>query len=199
MQKCTQCSNNAIQKYGGNYLCLDCLEKLSNIHHREKEQLHRELMHNMQMANAAEKHLNEAMGLYGQELSFDLSVFKPSRNIKLSNVNVNNSVVGNISTEEVGNIQVSLKKINAGGDPDTAAKLRELTSAILSAEEIDVAKKNEVLEQISLLSEQAALPPQNRKTGIITAAALAIKDIATTITSVASAWEKIEPIIKQLC
>lgn len=198
MQKCTQCDKNAIQKYGDNYLCLDCLERLSLIHHRDNEQRHREMIYSMQMSNAAEKDMNEITGLHGQELSFDLGVFKPSRTIKLSNVNVNNSVVGNISTEEVGNIQVSLNKINSGGDTETATTLHELTSAILSAQEIDVEKKNEILEQISLLTEQISLPEQNRKKGIIKAAASAIKETATTITSVASAWEKIEKIITNL-
>lgn len=198
MNKCTQCDKNAIQKYGDNYLCLDCLERLSNIHHRSNEQRHREIMYSMQMTNASEKYINESMGLPSDRLSFDLSVFQPSRNIKLSNVNVNNSIVGNISTEEVGNINVALEKINASGDTGTASKLHELTVAILSAKEIDVAKKNEVLEQISLLSEQASLPQQNRKPGIIKAAASAIKETANTITSVAGAWEKIEPIIKGL-
>lgn len=149
----------------------------------------------MQMSNAAEKQLNETLGMYDQGLSFDLNVFKPSRNIKQTNVNVNNSVVGNISTEEVGNIQVSLNKINASGDAETATKLHEITSAILSSQEIDITKKNEILEQISLLSEQVALPPQNRKKGIIKAAASAIKETIATISSVASAWEKIELII----
>lgn len=198
MPKCTQCDKPAIQKYGDNYLCLDCLERLSLIHHRANEQRHREVMYNMQMANVAEKDLNEVLGFPSQGPSFDMSVFKPSRNIKLSTINVNNSVVGNISTEEVGNIQVSLNKINSGGDTETATKLHELTSTIISAQEIDVEKKNEILEQISLLTEQISLPAQNRKKGIIKAAASAIKESAATITSLASAWEKIEKIINHL-
>jgi len=197
VQKCTQCDNNAIQQYGDNYLCLKCLERLSDIHHRDNEQRHREMMYNMQLANAAEQQINDVVGIPGKP-SFDLSVFQPPRNIKMSTVNVNKSVVGNISTEEVGNIQVSLEKINAGGNSDTAIKLHDLTEALLSADSIDITKKNETLEQISMLSEQAALPKANRKGGIIRAAAAAIKETASTVTSVATAWQKIEPIIDQL-
>lgn len=198
MEKCSQCDKVAIQKYGDNYLCLDCLERLSNIHHRENERRHREMIYRMQMANFADKDLNETLGFYGQKPPFDLSVFKPSRNIKLSNVNVSNSVVGNISTEEVGNINVSLEKIHSDGNIDTAQKIRDLTKAILESNEITVDLKNEVLEQISLLAEQVSLPPQNRKKGIIKAALSAIKDTASTTASVVAVWEKIEPFLKQL-
>ena len=197
MRKCTQCDNNAVQQYGDNYLCLDCLERLSNIHHRDNEQRHREMMYNMQLANAAEQQIYDTVGMPGKP-SFDLSVFQPSRNIKMSTVNVNNSVVGTISTEEVGNIQVSLEKIYAGGNTEIASSLHELTSALLSEDSLDVAKKNETLEQISLLSEQAALPRENRKAGIIRAASSAIKETASTVSSVATAWEKAESIINQL-
>ena len=198
MEKCSQCDKVAIQKYGDNYLCLDCLERLSNIHHRENEQRHREMIYRMQMANVADKDLNETLGFYGQKPPFDLSVFKPSRNIKLSNVNVSNSVVGNISTEEVGNINVSLEKIHSGGNIDTAQKIHDLTKAILESDEITVDLKNEVLEQISMLAEQVSLPPQNRKKGIIKAALSAIKETASTTASVVAVWEKIEPFLKQL-
>ena len=197
MEKCTQCGKNAIQQVGDNYLCLDCLERLSTIHHRENEQRHREMLSNMQMMMEAERNMCEAVGM-PYKPSFDLSVFRPSRNIKLSNVNVSDSVVGNISTEEVGNITVSLKRIYASGDKDTAEKFQKITEAILQAQDIDNRNKNEILEQISLLSEQASLPAESRKTGIIKAAASAIKETAKTIGSVAMVWSKIEPLIKQL-
>ena len=197
MNKCTQCEKTAIQQYGDNFLCLDCLEKLSLIHHRENEQRHREIMYNMQMANSAEQYMNEVLGGGGKP-SFDLQAFYASRNIKSNTVNVNNSIVGNISTEEVGNIQVSLEKINQSGGVEIAQKLHELASAVLSAPNVRNEKKNELLEQLSLLSEQASLPIQNRKTGLIKAASNALKESASTITSIPGAWEKIEPIIKQL-
>ncbi len=197
MEKCSQCEKNAIQKYGDTYLCLDCLERLSNIHHKENEQRHREMIYNMQMANAAERDLNETLGIYNQAPSFDLSVFKPSRNVKLNNINVNNSVVGNISTEEVGNITVSLKKIHSGGAPEIAQNIHDLTKAFLEAKDISIENKNEILEQISLLSEQASLPSKNRKKGIIKAALSAIKNTATTTSSVVSAWQKVEPYLNQ--
>ncbi len=199
LQKCTQCGKPAIQPYGDNYLCLDCLEKISLIQSRSAEQRHREIIYHMQMSNAAEKYINETMsGIGSQELSFDLNMFQPSRTVKLNSVNVSNSIVGNISTEEVGNIQVSLKKINASGDAEAAAKLHELTTAIISTNEIEVERKNEILEQISLLTEQISLPKQNRKKGIIKAAASAIKETASTITSVAGAWGKIETFIAKI-
>ena len=198
MEKCSQCEKNAIQKYGENNLCLDCLERLSNIHHRENEQRHREMMYNMQLSNAAERNMYEQVGLSNKPLSFDLSVFNPSRNIKVSNVNLNNSVVGNISTEEVGNIQVSLNKINSTGNQSVAANLHEFTESVLANSEIDTSKKNEILEQVSLLSEQIALPPQNRKIGLIKAGYAALKESISLVSSLADAWVKIEPIIKQL-
>lgn len=195
MTKCSQCDKPSIGVYGANPLCLDCLERMSNIVHQQNEQRHREMLYNMQLANAAEQDLNEALGFSSSKPKFDLSAFQGAKNVKINSFNVSNSVVGAISTEEVGSIQVSLRNATARGEGAAAEKLHEFTGQVLASPDLSVGTKNELLEQISLLSEQIAAPKENRKAGLMKAAMAAIGSTAETVSSVASAWSKVKDLL----
>lgn len=195
MTNCSQCDKPSIGAYGASPLCLDCLERVSNIVHQQNEQRHREMLHHMQLANAADENLNELLGFGGSKPMFDLSTHQGSRNVKINSFNVSNSVVGAISTEEVGNISVSLRNATARGEGVAAEKLHEFTNQIIASSELDVGTKNELLEQISLLSEQIATPKETRKVGLIKAAMTAIGSTAATVSSVASAWSAVKDLL----
>lgn len=195
MATCTQCDKPAIGGYDGNALCLSCLERVSNIVHQQNEQRHREILYSMHLANVAERHMDAVVGLGNSTPPFDMSLFQPSRNVKVNNINVSNSVLGAISTEEVGSINVSLKNVMSRGETELAQKLLDFTHHVLQSNEIEVQVKNEMLEQISLLSEQMAAPKEGRKLGLMKAAIATIGTTAGTISSIASAWKAVKDLL----
>jgi hypothetical protein len=58
--------------------------------------------------------------------------------------------------------------------------------------------KNELVEQIAFLSEQAIAPAKDRKPGLIKATFAALSQAAVTISAMAGAWQAAAPILKGL-
>ncbi|RJY09770.1 hypothetical protein [Aurantiacibacter aquimixticola] len=110
-------------------------------------------------------------------------------------VKVSGGNVGAINMGAARDIQVSLQTITKNGDVEVADKLADLTNAIMNAPETDDIVKNDLLEQIAVLSEQASASKDERKPGAIKAIFSAIKDGAAAISGVGGAWETVEPLL----
>ena len=112
------------------------------------------------------------------------------------NVTVSGGTVGAINLGIANDIQVSLGAITQNGDLGVAEKLADLTNAILNANDADNAAKNELLDQMAFITQQASAKPSERKPGAIKAMLSAVKEGAGAITSVAGAWRAVEPLLK---
>jgi hypothetical protein len=118
--------------------------------------------------------------------------------IVLNNIKIDNSVVGAINTGEVKTIDVNLTNLRNAGREDASAALKALTEAIISEASIDVALKNDLVEQVAFLTEQAAKRPEDRKPGLIKAAMGALTQVAGTVTAISGAWQAAEPIVRSI-
>lgn len=197
MRQCSQCDKQAIEKYNESYLCLDCLERISKIQYQRQEARHREILYNMQSANAAVEDMNAIIGYPLHKPPYDLSPFKEGHRMNVNTITLNDSVVGVISTAEVGSINVNLEKVKFQENGLEAANgIHRFMEVVLSCQDLDVARKNEILEQLEMLSEQASLPTQERKPGLVKAALSGIKESASTVGLLATTWQQIEPIFK---
>lgn len=114
----------------------------------------------------------------------------------INNFNISNSHIGVINTGEVERIELAMQIMKDRNDLDLAGAFQEFAQAVLDAEDIPEPEKNELLEQVAEVSEQALKPPEKRKKGIIKSLLGGIKSLATTTTTIAEAWEKVEPIVK---
>lgn len=111
-------------------------------------------------------------------------------------VNVSDSTVGVINLGAARDIQADLKVLTEGGEVALSEQLAELTNAILNAEDADTRAKNELIEQIALVTQQAAAKPEERKPGQIKAVLGAIKEGAETVSSISGAWNTVEPMVR---
>ncbi|MGB7917352.1 MAG: hypothetical protein WCF79_18975 [Rhodomicrobium sp.] len=82
-------------------------------------------------------------------------------------------------------------------DKDVGNALTALTQAIASENSMPSSEREALLEQIAYLNEQAAHPAKDRKPGMIRATLGAISQAASTVASVASAWETAGPLLRQ--
>lgn len=152
---------------------------------------------NIAMLNHADAEMANVVGM--PHLANPVAMPKlptPPINYNNQTVTVNGGTVGAINFGNVNEIKVSLQAIQQNGEPDLAASLDALTNAIIAAQDADTAAKNELLEQISDLSGQAAAPAGERKPGRIKALFSAIQSGSTAITSAAGAWGAVEPLLK---
>jgi hypothetical protein len=115
-----------------------------------------------------------------------------------NNIKVDNSVVAAINTGNVQAIDVNLTYLHSAGNDKAKDALKALTEAILNDQSITDAQKNELVDQISFLSEQTVIGAKGRKPGVIKATLATLTQSANTVSSMAAAWQAAEPILKSL-
>ena len=120
----------------------------------------------------------------------------PAARVNVHQVNIHGDNLGVVNTGTVGSIANSLTIIH-GHDATFAAKLKVLTEAIIASTVITAAQKQEAVELLNEVADDAAKPPQQRR------ARSAMKTIAAGLGQVLShaadlytLWTAIEPHLK---
>lgn len=188
---CSQCGQRgAVYRIGTEPVCIPC-------EHIFQQSRYMQFAQNAAMLNHAAEELDAVAG-------FGL----PSPRVQIPNapvpplyfnnqhVTVSGGTVGAINMDTARDIQVNLETITQNGDLGVADKLADLTNAILNADVADDRAKNDLLEQVAYLTQQASAKPAERKPGAIKAIIAGIKDGAAAISSVAGAWSAVEPLLK---
>jgi hypothetical protein len=126
---------------------------------------------NMEIINYLTAQMESMVGLPGCLPRFNIpkppAVIQQKGSITLNNINIEKSVIGAINTGNIGQIDVALSNIKNGGNEELFSVFKEFTEAVLQAKELDDKMKNEIIEQLVVLSSQAALPEEGRKQSII--------------------------------
>lgn len=151
----------------------------------------------MAMENRAAADLESIVGLPGMLPRIQIPPL-PSAPLTLNNIKVDNSVVGSINTGNVRAIDVNLTYLYGAGNDKARDALKALTEAVLNDASISDAQKNELIDQITFLSEQTVAGAKERKPGLIKATFNALTEASRTVSSVAGAWQVAEPILRSL-
>jgi hypothetical protein len=147
--------------------------------------------------NYAMDQMDEISGLPGTGARIQVPEI-PKGPIILHNIKVDNSVVGAINTGDVQAIDVNLTYLERAGNDKARDAFKVLTEAILTETSITDTERHELLEQVTFLSEQSVAAAKDRKPGLIKATLASLTQTATTVTSVAAAWQIAWPILKSL-
>jgi hypothetical protein len=195
---CSQCPEKpAIGEVGGLPVCVECYTKLQTAHAAEQNARLQQMRHAMAMMNYSEDLMWSMVGL-GPRRSVQIPTMPVSGPVTLNNIKLDNSVVGAINTGNVHDIDVNLSQLHEAGLDKVSDAISALTQAVVGDQKASVDEKNALLEQIAFLSSQATARAQQRKPGMIKAAMGAIATTATTITSIAGAWQSCEPLLKKI-
>jgi hypothetical protein len=162
---------------------------LLQITDRDEEQLR----HAMTMQNQAAAELENIAGVRPglfPRITIPPTPFAP--------ITLNNSVVGAVNTGVVRDIAVNLTHLQNSGNDKATDALKALTEAILRDPSADNTQKNDLVEHIAFLSEQAVLPAKDRKPAVIKTTLGTLTQAAGTVTAMAGAWQVAEPILKTL-
>lgn len=111
-------------------------------------------------------------------------------------VSVTGGVVGAINFGNVQEIKVKIEALTQSGDVSLADALASFTNTILNHADMADNEKDELLEKVAFLTDQAATASSERKPGIIKTVISALKDGASTLKTVAEAWASVEPMLK---
>lgn len=184
---CGNCGKPAFVLLDDFPVCIDCKYKV-------EQGRWMEFVQNATMLNHAEAELSSMMGMPSNQIAIPNTPIPPI-NYNHQAVTVTGGTVGVVNMGNVAEIQVNLQALTQNGSPDLVEPLKLLTEAILQAQDADDARKNEFLEQVAALTEQAKAKPEARKTGTIKALFGAVKEGASAVASVAGAWAAVEPLL----
>ena len=170
-------------------LCLDCYAKFSQIIQVELEQHERWMNYLHDQADAI-------VGLPQTGFRF------PPRpkpviidGVKMNNITVSNSVVGTINTGSVGIIDQSISAVIQNGDNSLADAIKNLSEAIIQSKDITQNQKSELIEILSVVSTEAASPPEQRKNVVAQTLIEKASSITMLANDIADACQKWWPIL----
>jgi hypothetical protein len=185
--KCYQCGKPAMYQVGDQKipLCLDCYFKFSQIQQQEIE-------NNERMMNYLSDEMAFTVGLPSMGPRFPPRP-KPVvvAGAKLNNINVNNSVVGTINTGSIGTVDQSISALIQCGEPELAEAIKNLSEAILQSGDLTRNQKNELIENLSVISKEAVTPKEARQNTValsLLEKAMKVTSLANDITEVCQKW-----------
>lgn len=126
------------------------------------------------------------------DLDEDLRGHRPA--IHIQNSNVANLNVGS----QIGVITANLQAISQGGDSqqEFARAIEQLTQAIVSESALQQNQKQEAVEAIATLSQEAAKKPEERSKGTIKALVAWLPTGIAAANNLVTLWDKVGPTIK---
>jgi hypothetical protein len=182
--KCQQCGKQAVVSYddGKINLCLDCnlkFQQAANMIQRR----------NAEMMNYITEQIEFSVGMPGllPRYKIPTPIIQSGSNT-YNNINVNNSNVGSINTGYIESIDLSLSVLNKQGNQDSSNVLKQLTEEIIRNNEIEQATKNEILEQLSFISEELIKPKEKRKLTLIKNVFSSVSTTLSAFTNLLSLW-----------
>jgi hypothetical protein len=187
---CGNCGKPAIVEMEGLPVCIDCEFKFQQTRYMQFAQ-------NAAMLNHSSRELGMMVGMphLANEIEIPPAPVPP---LHYNNqvVSVTGGVVGSINFGNVQEIKVKIEALTQSGEVGLADALASLTNIILNHDDMGEAAKDELLEKVAFLTDQAAAAPSDRKPGIIKTVVTALKEGASTLKTVADAWGALEPLLK---
>ncbi|ACL68783.1 hypothetical protein [Halothermothrix orenii] len=191
---CSQCGKTAINQVEGQPLCVDCYLKLQQAIQMQNNRYLEEMNYLSDMMEAT-------LGVYGVLPKYKIN--QPNQyintgKISFNNINVDRSVIGAINPGEVKKIDVAMEQIKKSGNDELVAALKDFTEKIIESNELKQEEKNELLEQVSFIASQTALPKEKQKKSIVKPIMNNIKEIVSTIGTLYNLWEKVKPFLDNI-
>ncbi len=183
--QCSQCSRPAVASMSGQNLCVEHAAMMANIVQRQQEQ-------SAAMINFLHEQIEYTMGVPSSGPRIAIPQPPPTvvhrGNVTTNQFRIDRSVIGAVNTAEVAKIEVSMNNIQNQDSTDFTAAIKELTEAFAANAELQEAKKEELLEILSYLSNQATLPEQQQQKTLIKRMLGRVPQIIGTAADLTALW-----------
>jgi hypothetical protein len=116
---------------------------------------------------------------------------------KNAGIAITTNTIGMLNLGElrnIGSISVNVATLSESGEMDISEALGRLTEAVSACSEISV-KRGELLDLLQLLSEQAILPMEQRRSGVAKALVNALAQGLAAASSLATVWSTCGPSV----
>jgi hypothetical protein len=111
--------------------------------------------------------------------------------ISLNKIHIDGGTIGVLNTGQMEGIQridINISRLGETSETSIAEALRALTEAVVSTQTISIEQRSDMLDQLHGLSEQALLPPAQRKSGVVKAIITGLAGGLNTASGLARIW-----------
>ncbi len=178
----------------GHPLCLHCYSL-------RQEMLQRQIDSSARMINYLHDMFDDIAGLPPSprpRLEVGTPVTVRTGPMTLNNVTVKDSVVGAINQGQIHRLDVAMDNVRAGGDAGLAEVLKVLTQTVVDAPDLAAGPKNEAVEHLSYVAEQAQVPNEQRSRAVGKTVLIALERLLNASASVAALWSVAKPVIEKV-
>lgn len=181
--KCSQCDRDAMYEVKGHLLCLEHFTMMSN-------NLRQSQIQGMAMINYFSDNIDSIFGLppRGPRISLPPQTVVNNNPTTNNNIKVDRSFVSSINTGQVARINAAMSNIQNGGNEEVSSAIKSLTESVINNKEIESRQKEEIIEQLTFLAEQATLPKSQQQTSVIKMVLKTVPATLSTLTSLNTLW-----------
>lgn len=183
--RCSQCPRPAVVSMGGQNMCVEHAAMLSGMIQNQQAQ-------HAAMINFLHEQIEYTMGVPSSGSRIAIPQPAPTvvhrGNVTNNQFRIDRSVIGAVNTAEVAKIEVSMNNIQNQDSGDFTAAIKELTEAFAANTELQQDNKEELLEILSYLSNQATLPEQQQQKTLIKRMLSRVPRIIATAAVLTTIW-----------
>ena len=111
------------------------------------------------------------------------------------NINIHNSTIAALNLGTViGDVNATVTMLRDQGQQKVAEAIRALTEAVANADSLG-ADRRDLIESLSTIGEQATLPEEKRKPGLVRALVASLASALRTSADVAKIWDVFGPAV----
>ena len=118
--------------------------------------------------------------------------------VTLNNIHVTNSEIGVLNTGTIENVDSTVTVLKTEGNNELANAITALSEAVIKAGEIPTNQKNQILELLGSLSEEAVAPKEKRKLAVARALMTELSGVLGGVATLAQTWEKAHAVFLQV-
>lgn len=194
--QCANCPKNAMYwvgpEKGGAPLCLDCYIRLKDVSLRELEIHEREI-------NFLTSHMESLVGLPGFLPRYpERRPIVHTGAVNLNNIQISNSQIGVLNTGTIESVNATVNVLRSEGSVELANAVVALIQSLIASTELADAAKNQVIELLGSVAEEAVVPKERRKSSVARALITEISGVLSGVGALAGLWEKVKTILEQV-
>lgn len=183
--RCSQCTRPAVASMSGQNLCVEHAAMMSSLVQNQQSQA-------AAMMNYLSEQIEYTMGVRSSPPRIAIPQQPPTLvhrgNVTNNQFRIDRSVIGALNTAEVAKIEVSMNNIQNQDSGDFTTAIKELTEAFAANTELQQDNKEELLEILSYLSNQATLPEQQQQKTLIKRMLSRVPRIIATAADLTTIW-----------
>jgi hypothetical protein len=194
--KCHHCDKPAFYLYGkkdepGLPLCIDCNLKV-------EQAAYLQFGRQARFLNYLSGQVDFTMGLPGFSPKIQVPEVHQVGSVTLHNVKIDNSNVGLVNTGSIQTVDSAVGVLRSHNEENGANALARIAEGIVQSEEISQDEKNRLLEQLSVISTEAAAPAPERRRAAMRPL---LRDFGTAVGAInglVALWAQVGPPILAL-